>query len=153
MKVTTLFSTLKGMGHTLNALKRPICFFPVSPNEHPHSPRIAAYLAIPALALSAPAPRVSRQRLPARNVFYHRSAEHRGHCILSFAFAFDREEDVYQFSVCFPYSYSRLQLHLSEVEKLRLPWVRRQLLANTVVGAQLTDLYKCRKESGEDCEN
>ncbi|XP_043238382.1 cytosolic carboxypeptidase 6-like [Amphibalanus amphitrite] len=72
------------------------------------------------------------QRLPARNVYYHRSAEHRGHYILSFAFAFDREEDVYQFSGCFPYSFSRLQLYLAEVERLQLPWIRRQTLTLTV---------------------
>ncbi|XP_043198831.1 cytosolic carboxypeptidase 6-like [Amphibalanus amphitrite] len=72
------------------------------------------------------------QRLPARNVYYHRSAEHRGHYILSFAFAFDREEDVYQFSGCFPYSFSRLQLYLAELERLQLPWIRRQTLTLTV---------------------
>ena len=76
-----------------------------------------------------------RQRLPVQNVYYVRSAEHRNHYVLSFAFAFDREEDVYQFSVCFPYSYSRLQLYLSEVERLKLSWIRRETLAQTVVSA------------------
>ena len=88
----------------------------------------------------------SRQRLPARNVYYHRSTEHRNHYILSFAFAFDREEDVYQFSVCFPFSYSRLQLYLSEVVKLKLPWIRRQLLANTVVSVVVVDYSLARSQ-------
>lgn len=116
-------------------LKKVVFVFPGSPNEH-HTH--LTYRPSPLHTSTSPsptaAPRVSRQRLPARDVFYHRSPEHRNHYILSFAFAFDREEDVYQFSVCFPYSYSRLQLHLSEVEKLKLPWVRRQLLTSTVVG-------------------
>ncbi|XP_037091173.1 cytosolic carboxypeptidase 6-like [Pollicipes pollicipes] len=72
------------------------------------------------------------QRMSKKHVYYHRSPEHRNNFILSFAFAFDREEDVYQFSICFPYSYSRLQMYLTEVEGLKLSHVRRELLANTV---------------------
>ncbi|EDV30487.2 uncharacterized protein Dana_GF22916 [Drosophila ananassae] len=56
------------------------------------------------------------QRLPKRQVFFYRSAMHQGHYVLSFAFIFDKEEDVYQFSLAWPYSYSRLQSYLNVID-------------------------------------
>ena len=38
------------------------------------------------------------QRIPAKNVFYYRCPDHQKNYVLSFAFAFDREDDVYQVS-------------------------------------------------------
>ncbi|KAF4533156.1 hypothetical protein B566_EDAN001698 [Ephemera danica] len=55
-----------------------------------------------------------RQRMPSKHVYYYRSPEHHNHYVLSFAFGFDREEDVYQFALSFPYSYSRYQAHAEE---------------------------------------
>ena len=37
-----------------------------------------------------------RQRIPPKNVFYYRCPDHQKNYILSFAFAFDREDDIYQ---------------------------------------------------------
>ncbi|XP_033607460.1 cytosolic carboxypeptidase 6-like, partial [Cryptotermes secundus] len=72
------------------------------------------------------------QRIPNKYVYYYRSPEHQNHYVLSFAFGFDREEDVYQFAFSYPYSYSRCQGHLELLERRQLPHFRRELLANTV---------------------
>ncbi|XP_076261488.1 cytosolic carboxypeptidase 6 [Rhynchophorus ferrugineus] len=57
------------------------------------------------------------QRIPKKDVFYHRSNVHQGHYVLSFSFGFDREEDIFQFALAPPYSYSKLQTFLSLLEK------------------------------------
>ncbi|CAG7659345.1 unnamed protein product [Allacma fusca] len=69
------------------------------------------------------------QRLPGKYVYYHKSPEHRNHYILSFAFAFDREEDVYQFAFSFPFSYSRCQAHLDLVEQKELAFFKRETIS------------------------
>lgn len=74
-----------------------------------------------------------RSRLPKANVYYFNSPDHRGHHVLSFCVCFDVEEDVYQFSLTYPYSYSRLQAYLALLETRMLPFCRRTNLANTVV--------------------
>ncbi len=61
------------------------------------------------------------QRLPKEHVFYYRSNVHQNHYILSFAFIFDREEEVYQFALTYPYSYSRLQSYLGVLEQKAAP--------------------------------
>ncbi|XP_052758520.1 cytosolic carboxypeptidase 6-like [Galleria mellonella] len=71
------------------------------------------------------------QRLPRRLLFYHRSLVHRGRKILSIAFAFDREEDIYQFASAAPYSYSRLQRHLTLWEKKAQTFATRESIAQT----------------------
>ncbi|XP_053602612.1 cytosolic carboxypeptidase 6-like [Plodia interpunctella] len=71
------------------------------------------------------------QRLPRRLLFYHRSLPHRGRKILSIAFAFDKEEDVYQFATSAPYSYSRLQKYLSVWEKRAQAFATRETIAQT----------------------
>ncbi|XP_042229939.1 uncharacterized protein LOC121871568 [Homarus americanus] len=72
-------------------------------------------------------------RLPPENVYYYRSEEHRGHYILSFAMCFDVEQDVYQFSLTYPYSYARLQAFLSLHDEKNLPFYWRHTLAYTVM--------------------
>ncbi|XP_053650195.2 cytosolic carboxypeptidase-like protein 5 [Cherax quadricarinatus] len=72
-------------------------------------------------------------RLPAENVYYYQSEQHRGHYILSFAFCFDTEHDVYQFALTFPYSYARLQAFLQLQDNARLPFYWRHTLAYTVM--------------------
>ena len=52
---------------------------------------------------------------------------------MSYAFSFDKEDDVYQFSYCYPYSYTRLQNHLDNIEKRNLDYVQRELLCLSVV--------------------
>lgn len=77
-----------------------------------------------------------RQRIPKHHVYYNRSHIHNGQYILSFAFAFDKEDDVYQFAIAPPYSYSKLQTFLTQME-VRLSNVdavfKRELIANSVV--------------------
>lgn len=47
--------------------------------------------------------------------------------MLSFAFIFDREDDIYQFALTYPYSYSRLQSYLSVLEQ-KFPFQRDSLI-------------------------
>lgn len=75
------------------------------------------------------------QRLPKEHVFYYKSPIHKNHHVLSFAFFFDREDDVYQFALNYPYSYSRLQAYLSVIEQ-KFP-IQRDLLINSVQGRRV----------------
>lgn len=52
---------------------------------------------------------------------------------MSFAFCFDREDDVYQFAYCYPYTYSRLQHYLASLERRNLPYLQREQLGLSVV--------------------
>ncbi|CAI8010138.1 Cytosolic carboxypeptidase 6, partial [Geodia barretti] len=72
------------------------------------------------------------QRIPSKSVFYYRCPDHGNNYVLSFAFAFDREEDIYYFSYCYPYTYSRLQQYLERVDALNLPYWKRELLSQSV---------------------
>lgn len=56
------------------------------------------------------------QRLAKTQVFYYRSSIHQNHYVMSFAFAFDKEDEVYQFALTYPYSYSRLQSYLNVMQ-------------------------------------
>ncbi|KAL7286509.1 hypothetical protein TKK_0019245 [Trichogramma kaykai] len=71
------------------------------------------------------------QRLPLKQVFYYKSTEHQDHYILSFAFAFDREDEFYQFALTYPYSYSR---HLGYLNNLisKFPVVKRDTIASSI---------------------
>uniref|UniRef100_A0A3Q3XJF6 Peptidase M14 domain-containing protein n=1 Tax=Mola mola TaxID=94237 RepID=A0A3Q3XJF6_MOLML len=71
-------------------------------------------------------------RLPAKNVYYYRCPDHRRNYVMSFAFCFDREDDVYQFAYCYPYTYSRLQHYLASLERRNLPYLQRELLGLSV---------------------
>eukprot|EP00126_Sphaerothecum_destruens_P011786 Sdes_comp20961_c0_seq1m18721 len=68
------------------------------------------------------------ERIPSRHVYYYRCPRHHQKYIMSFLFAFDCEADKYCFAYSFPYSYSDLQRYLEKMEKLQLPYVRRELL-------------------------
>ncbi|XP_056459268.1 cytosolic carboxypeptidase 6-like [Gadus chalcogrammus] len=74
----------------------------------------------------------SLQRLPAKNVYYYRCPDHRRNYVMSFAFCFDREDDVYQFAYCYPYTYSRLQHYLAGLERRNLPYLQREQLGLSV---------------------
>lgn len=78
------------------------------------------------------------QRVPKANVFYFKSAAHQNHYVLSFSFAFDKEDEVYQFALGPPYSYSRLQAYLGVLES-RFPENRfvRESLTSSVQGRRL----------------
>ncbi|KAL5486391.1 hypothetical protein EMCRGX_G018861 [Ephydatia muelleri] len=72
------------------------------------------------------------QRIPSKNVFYYKCPNHQKSYVLSFAFAFDREEDMYQFSYCYPYSYSRLQHYLGEQDKRGMDFYKRELICHSM---------------------
>ncbi|XP_072937018.1 cytosolic carboxypeptidase 6-like [Epargyreus clarus] len=92
------------------------------------------------------------QRIPRRLLFYHRSLVHRGRKILSIAFGFDREEDVYQFTAAAPYSYSRLQKHLAAWEKRAQAFATREQIAQTTQKRRI-DLVTIGDLSFKDKEN
>ena len=54
------------------------------------------------------------QRMPSSHVFYHRSTAHKGNYVLSFAFCFDKEDEVYQFAMAQPYTYSRHKVRMAK---------------------------------------
>lgn len=78
-----------------------------------------------------------RQRLPAKNVYYYRCPDHRRNYVMSFAFCFDREDDVYQFAYCYPYTYTRLQHYLASLERRNLPYLQREQLGLSVVSLMM----------------
>ena len=69
------------------------------------------------------------QRLLKEHCFYYKSSIHQNHHVLSFAFIFDREDDIYQFALTYPYSYNRLQAHLSVLEQ-KFPLQRDSLISS-----------------------
>ncbi|KAJ8306552.1 hypothetical protein KUTeg_017097 [Tegillarca granosa] len=71
-------------------------------------------------------------RIPAKHVYYYRCPDHRKNYVMSFAFCFDKEDDIYQFSYCYPYSYTRLQNYLDNLEKKNYNFFTRELLCLTV---------------------
>ncbi|XP_023345018.1 cytosolic carboxypeptidase 6 [Eurytemora carolleeae] len=77
------------------------------------------------------------QRIPRENVYYYKSPEHSNNFVLSFAFAFDRDEERYQFSCCYPYSYSRLQLYIDEILAKKPTLVTREVISKSIKGRNL----------------
>ena len=77
------------------------------------------------------------QRISPKNVFYYRSPDHHKNYVMSFAFAFDRESDVYQFAYCYPYTYNKLQKFLGDIERLDLNYVDRRQICLSVQQKQI----------------
>ncbi|KAF6030990.1 AGBL4 [Bugula neritina] len=71
-------------------------------------------------------------RIPAKHCYYYRCPDHRKNYVMSFAFNFDKENEVYQFAYCFPYSYTRLQNYLENLDKRELSFYKRELLCYSV---------------------
>ncbi|KAA3680985.1 uncharacterized protein DEA37_0000206 [Paragonimus westermani] len=71
-------------------------------------------------------------RIPHKNVYYYRCPEHRKNYVMSFAFMFDLEDEVYQFCYCYPYTYTRLQAYLDELDKTAYTHYKRELLGVTL---------------------
>ncbi|XP_064003623.1 BEN domain-containing protein 5 isoform X4 [Pogoniulus pusillus] len=72
------------------------------------------------------------QRIPSKNVYYYRCPDHRKNYVMSFAFCFDREDDIYQFAYCYPYTYTRLQHYLDNLQRRNMNYFRRELLGLSV---------------------
>lgn len=72
------------------------------------------------------------QRIPPKNVFYYKCPDHRNSYVMSFAFSFDKENEVYQFSYCYPYTFSRLLQYLNKIEEKKLDYFKREELCLSV---------------------
>ncbi|KAM4872978.1 BEN domain-containing protein 5 isoform 1-T1 [Thomomys bottae] len=93
------------------------------------------------------------QRLPPKNVYYYRCPDHRKNYVMSFAFCFDREEDIYQFAYCYPYTYTRFQHYLDSLQKRNLDYFFREQLGQSVQQRQLDLLTITNPEDKSDLEN
>uniref|UniRef100_A0A8D8VZJ2 Cytosolic carboxypeptidase 6 n=2 Tax=Cacopsylla melanoneura TaxID=428564 RepID=A0A8D8VZJ2_9HEMI len=71
-------------------------------------------------------------RMLNRDVYYHRSNAHRKHYVLSLIFAFDKEEDAYQISFSYPYSYSKCKLYLDTLEKKKNEFFHREVVNHSI---------------------
>lgn len=89
------------------------------------------------------------QRIPSRQVFYYKSAQHQNHHVLSFAFSFDREDEVYQFCLTYPYSYTRYLGHLDNLA-LKYSWVRRENLACSIQKRKVELITIASNEKSEE---
>lgn len=81
--------------------------------------------------------RPSWYRIPHKNVYYYRCPEHHKNYVMSFAFCFDKESDVYEFCYCYPYTYSTLQNYLDLMDKNEYPHYKRELLGTTLQNRRL----------------
>lgn len=95
------------------------------------------------------------QRVPKANVFYYKSMAHQNHYVLSFSFAFDKEDEVYQFALAPPYSYSRLQAYLAVLEAKFPNRFKRESLTNSVQNRrlELITIDQVRREKVVDLKN
>ncbi|XP_048950462.1 cytosolic carboxypeptidase 6 isoform X5 [Canis lupus baileyi] len=93
------------------------------------------------------------QRLPPKNVYYYRCPDHRKNYVMSFAFCFDREEDIYQFAYCYPYTYTRFQHYLDGLQKRNMDYFFREQLGQSVQQRQLDLLTITSPEDKSDLEN
>ncbi|XP_064003634.1 BEN domain-containing protein 5 isoform X14 [Pogoniulus pusillus] len=93
------------------------------------------------------------QRIPSKNVYYYRCPDHRKNYVMSFAFCFDREDDIYQFAYCYPYTYTRLQHYLDNLQRRNMNYFRRELLGLSVQKRRLDLLTITSPEDKTDLEN
>lgn len=77
------------------------------------------------------------QRLPSKSCFYYRSGRFGGQFVLTWLFSFDRVDDEFFFAYSFPYTYTDLQRYLYCIERLSLPYVKRELLSRSAQGRAL----------------
>jgi len=86
-------------------------------------------------------------RLPEHSVSWFKCNRHRRSCF-TISFVFDRSGDEYFFAYSFPFTYSFLQKQLGDIEALKLPFVKRQLLARSVRQRRL-DCLRIEEEGPE----
>jgi len=72
------------------------------------------------------------QRMPSSHVFYHRSPAHNNAYVLSFAFCFDAENEVYQFAMCQPFTYSRHKLAMEKLMAQNYNYVHKETIGKSV---------------------
>lgn len=78
-----------------------------------------------------------RSRIPAKHLYYYRSAVHADRFVLSFAFIFDSAQR-YEFAYCIPYTYTDLQNLLTEIDSRGLRFFSRDILTLSVVIVSIT---------------
>ncbi|KAK0086156.1 hypothetical protein PV325_003694 [Microctonus aethiopoides] len=71
------------------------------------------------------------QRIPHKQVYYYKSPHHQNHHVLTFTFNFDREDDVYQFALTYPYSYTRCLGYLDNL-CTKCSAVKRETLTSSI---------------------
>lgn len=76
--------------------------------------------------------------MPLHQVYFYQSPYHDNHYVLTLSFCFDKEEEGYQFAYSYPYSYTKHQTHLDNIEQKQLPYFKRQMLANSLVRVKRT---------------
>ena len=72
------------------------------------------------------------QRVPTKNTFYYKCPRHNMSYALSFLFEFDLEDDIYYFAYCYPYTYTDLQRYLHSLDRMQLPFYKRELLCRSM---------------------
>uniref|UniRef100_A0A1I7XYQ8 Peptidase_M14 domain-containing protein n=1 Tax=Steinernema glaseri TaxID=37863 RepID=A0A1I7XYQ8_9BILA len=87
----------------------------------------------------------SWSRIPVKNLYYYRSAAHGNRFILSFSHLFDDSHRV-EFAYCIPYTYTKLQQFLGNIESRNLSFFKRDLVCQSVQKRRL-DLITIADES------
>ncbi|EEB10781.1 conserved hypothetical protein [Pediculus humanus corporis] len=72
------------------------------------------------------------QRIPKKYIYYYKSPDHNGQTVLSICHGFDKEEDIYQFAYSFPFSYSKCQAHLKQIEQKKYSFIKREILTKSI---------------------
>lgn len=76
---------------------------------------------------------VYRNRIPSKHIYYYRSQSHGDRFILSFVHVFAARNDYCEFAYCIPYSYTKLQNFLIDIERRKLPYFKRKQLTLSLV--------------------
>jgi len=72
------------------------------------------------------------ERLPPEAALYYKDTMRKKGYVMSFAFTFDKPDDVYEFAYSFPYSFTKLQTYLNEVTARDLPCLIRERLTSSL---------------------
>lgn len=79
---------------------------------------------------------ISRNRITVDNIYYYKSQAHSNRFILSFIHHFGKERKC-EFAYSIPYTYTRLQEFLNQIDSKKLDYYWRSPLCNTVVSTSL----------------
>eukprot|EP00095_Tigriopus_kingsejongensis_P009965 maker-scaffold17_size721972-snap-gene-2.11 protein:Tk09965 transcript:maker-scaffold17_size721972-snap-gene-2.11-mRNA-1 annotation:"cytosolic carboxypeptidase 6" len=77
------------------------------------------------------------QRMPSNHVFYYKSPIHTYHCVLTFGFSFDLEDERYSFALAQPYSLSRYNMYVENILKSSFPFFKVETVAKSIQGRKV----------------
>lgn len=80
------------------------------------------------------------QRLKSEQVYYYTSPEHSRNSVLSMAFAFDREDEIYSFALTFPYSYTRTMAAVKRLSRRKGPHSEEIVALQAIARSIVSDL-------------